>query len=166
MSQLTIRKSQPIDAENIIAGINRVCEEGGAFSTTQFIPTKIWNDALYDPDSNPKLLLYIAEWDAQFAGSIRLFPGQQNTYLRHVAQLGMFVEARHRRKGVGTALLSTSIQWAKKQNLEKITLSVFSTNIPAIRLYKKFGFSIEGTRKYQYKNDGKYSDQVLMGIFL
>jgi RimJ/RimL family protein N-acetyltransferase len=50
--------------------------------------------------------------------------------------------------------------------LEKISLTVFSTNKPAISLYRKLGFEVEGISKKQYKIEGKYVDEVTMGKFL
>jgi len=54
----------------------------------------------------------------------------------------------------------------KQKGLEKISLTVFSTNEAAINLYRKFGFQIEGISKRQYKIEGKYVDETIMEKFL
>jgi putative acetyltransferase len=42
---------------------------------------------------------------------------------------------------------------------------VYTDNEPAVRLYKKFGFEIEGTlKKYAYR-DGEYVDVYAMARF-
>jgi ribosomal protein S18 acetylase RimI-like enzyme len=46
---------------------------------------------------------------------------------------------------------------------EKIGLSVFATNVNAIRLYKTLGFVEEGRQPREFKvGDGLYADNVLM----
>jgi len=54
------------------------------------------------------------------------------------------------------------MEWTEKTGLEKVSLTVFSTNKPAIRLYAKFGFQIEGIMRKQFKVKGKYVDEVIM----
>ena len=50
--------------------------------------------------------------------------------------------------------------------LEKIELSVYEDNLPAVALYEKFGFVHEGLiRKYR-KLEGRYFDAHIMAKFL
>ena len=47
-------------------------------------------------------------------------------------------------------------------NLTRLDLRVYVDNLPAIVLYKKFGFDIEGThRRFAYRN-GEYVDAHVM----
>ncbi|WP_193366482.1 GNAT family N-acetyltransferase [Inquilinus limosus] len=67
------------------------------------------------------------------------------------------------RQGIGTglmaALLDTADNWL---NLKRLELGVWTDNVPAIALYQKFGFEIEGCeRAYAYR-DGAYVDSYLM----
>ena len=66
-------------------------------------------------------------------------------------------------KGAGTALMQAAIDLADKWlNLSRLELEVYTDNEPAIRLYKKFGFVIEGTLiRYAYR-DGQYVDTYAM----
>jgi len=46
-------------------------------------------------------------------------------------------------------------------------LTVVADNKPAVNLYRKFGFKIEGVRKDSYfGEDGKYHDDLVMGLLL
>jgi L-phenylalanine/L-methionine N-acetyltransferase len=47
-------------------------------------------------------------------------------------------------------------------NLTRLELEVYTDNEPAIRLYKKFGFTIEGTLAQNSFRDGRYVDSHLM----
>ena len=66
-------------------------------------------------------------------------------------------------KGVGTALIQAVIDLADRWlNLTRIELTVFTDNEPAIALYRKFGFEIEGVlRKYAFR-DGEFVDAYAM----
>jgi putative acetyltransferase len=66
-------------------------------------------------------------------------------------------------QGVGTALMQAAIELADKWlNLTRLELQVFVDNAPAIRLYEKFGFRIEGTLVDFAFRDGQYVDTYMM----
>ena len=159
---IQIRRAGSDDADQIIVGINLICAEGGAFYTTRFVSSPTWETVLYQPQTAPDHLLAIAEWSGVFAGSCRLFPEPEQSYSYHVLELGMFVLSPYRRRGIGQALLKWGMAWAAQQAFEKINLSVFTTNIPAIKLYQSLGFVEEGRRVRQIKTDTGYIDLVLM----
>ena len=81
----------------------------------------------------------------------------------HVGDLGMAVHDKWAGKGVGTALIKAAIDLADKWlNLTRLELTVYTDNEPALHLYKKLGFEIEGThRKYAFR-DGAYVDAYTM----
>jgi putative acetyltransferase len=80
----------------------------------------------------------------------------------HVADLGLMVAARHRRRGIGRALLEQAVEWARESGVEKLELHVFPHNEPAIRLYEQFGFEHEGLRRGHFRRGGQLVDAVLM----
>lgn len=47
-------------------------------------------------------------------------------------------------------------------NLQRLELEVYCDNSPAVRLYKKFGFEIEGTMKGYAFRAGEYVDVYAM----
>jgi putative acetyltransferase len=62
-------------------------------------------------------------------------------------------------QGIGTALLKAAVELADRWlNLRRLELTAFVDNDVALRLYKKFGFEIEGLlRRYAFR-DGAYVD--------
>ncbi|MEM2974869.1 MAG: GNAT family N-acetyltransferase [Candidatus Bathyarchaeia archaeon] len=109
----------------------------------------------------------VAEVEGKIVANCSLVPrGLVANKSRHVLDLGMQVLKEYRGLGIGNALMDYAIEWAREQGYEKISLSVFSTNKPAINLYKKFGFEIEGVKKKEFKIEGEYVDEVCMGKFL
>lgn len=69
------------------------------------------------------------------------------------------VSPESRRCGLGGKILQLLIDISSEKNMESINLEVRASNIPAIKLYEKYGFIKNGLRKRYYK--GK-EDAVLM----
>ena len=85
---------------------------------------------------------------------------------RHSAMLAVMVAPYYQEKGIGTALMKKLLDEADgKLGLHRIELLVLTENTAAIKLYKKFGFKIEATRKNAAVKDGKFVDEYFMGRF-
>jgi RimJ/RimL family protein N-acetyltransferase len=81
---------------------------------------------------------------------------------RHSGTLGMGIVAGYRGQGIGGDLLATTLADADALGLTRIELRVRTDNAPAIRLYERSGFSVEGTcRRYLHAN-GAYHDALIM----
>jgi putative acetyltransferase len=81
----------------------------------------------------------------------------------HVGDIGMFVHDDFQGRGIGSALLGALVEAADKWlNLRRLELAVYVDNEPAIRLYKRFGFVVEGTRRAVAFRDGAFVDDYVM----
>ena len=76
----------------------------------------------------------------------------------HICTLGVHPDWRQR--GVGELLLSTMIEAAAGLNANVVTLEVRVSNLPAQRLYQKYGFSTVGVRKGYYSDN--HEDALIM----
>ena len=84
-----------------------------------------------------------------------------------VADFGMMVAADARGRGVGSALLSAAIEWARSAGAHKVALQVWPDNQGAIALYRKFGFAQEGhLRRHYRRRNGDLWDAIIMGLAL
>jgi RimJ/RimL family protein N-acetyltransferase len=109
--------------------------------------------------------VYYAVHDSRVIGWCDITP-QENPRQRHRGSLGMGLLAPYRGQGVGSKLLQTTLSHAKRFGLEKVELHVYTSNLPAIVLYQKFGFVQEGLiRKYR-RLDGIDFDCLAMAKFL
>lgn len=52
----------------------------------------------------------------------------------------LYVNPKHRRQGVGSALMRHAEDWAKARGDRQIGLQVFQQNRPALELYEKLGY--------------------------
>lgn len=86
--------------------------------------------------------------------------------LRHRVNLfAVYVTPRVRGRQVGTALLQTVIEHTKQlSHVEKINLTVVSTNEQAIRLYEKVGFKAFGLEHHAMKMNDTYVDEIYMSL--
>jgi len=109
---------------------------------------------------------FVAEADGQIVGGLNL-KGGTRAGNRHCAVLGISVGKGWRGVGVGSQLMAHAIQWARQSGvLKRIELFVFVENEPALHLYEKFGFMIEGRlRKAVYRHE-RFYDDYLMALLL
>jgi RimJ/RimL family protein N-acetyltransferase len=112
---------------------------------------------------HPDAAVYVAELDGELAGRLSL-GRDPHPASAHVADLGLMVDARFRRRGVGRALLEAAVAWAGESDVTKLELHVFPWNEPAIALYESFGFEREGYRKAHYRRPDGYADAILMAL--
>ncbi len=68
----------------------------------------------------------------------------------HILEFG--IKKGFRGMGLGKILLSRVIEDLRKKGIETIQLEVDITNIPAIKLYKKFNFKVVRILKNYYSN--------------
>jgi len=59
-----------------------------------------------------------------------------------VGVFDLFTAEAHRRQGLGSAVISSILDWASEQGARAAFLQVHSKNDPAIRLYERFDFEI------------------------
>jgi [ribosomal protein S18]-alanine N-acetyltransferase len=75
------------------------------------------------------------------------------SWLRHEAAAeveGLMVERDHRRQGIGTALIGACMAWAAGTGASAIRLEVRASNVAALALYRRLGFSTAGVRRAYY----------------
>ena len=167
---LIIRTAKPDDAQALLEHARTILAEDLYNITTvdEFKMTaekeREWIQAHFD---NPAHIVLLAEVNGSLTGLLHFENGSRKR-LAHKGTLHMSIQPEARGKGIGTALLQSLIAWAKENPvIEKLTLTVFAANQPAISLYKKMGFIEEGRRIQGIKvGDAKYVDEILMSRFV
>jgi len=107
-----------------------------------------------------KLKFIVAEADGKIIGETEIRIGQD--VQKHVADFGIAIAKEYRNIGIGTEMMRTIFEEAKKIGMEIITLKVFSFNNHAIKTYESAGFKSFGKLPkgiYKYK---KYADNIYM----
>ncbi len=109
--------------------------------------------------------IFYAVENNKVVGWADIFP-DDNPRLAHRGSLGMGILPEYRNKGLGQKLLSSAIAKAREFGLEKIELNVYTSNVNAIKLYRKMGFIEEGLIKKYRKLDSQYFDCMVMALDL
>jgi putative acetyltransferase len=96
----------------------------------------------------------VCDRDREFAGYAALFVLSDRQ--SHIGWFFLGVREEFGRQGVGAALLGRLLEVADLfAGLRRVQLTVYADNAPAIRLYEKFGFEIEGRhRDFLRRDDG------------
>ena len=110
------------------------------------------------PDDMHMFIAAIGD-DGQVLGYVGMMYVLDEGYISNVA-----VSPEHRRLGIADALINALIDRANEKSLSFVTLEVRKSNVPAIELYIKNGFSEVGQRKNYYTKPTE--DAILMTRFL
>ena len=155
-----IRHATPADYE----AVTRIMSGPKAVWGTLQVPfpsPEVWRKRLVEPEQG--LTLLVACHQAEPVGMIGLHTRPDQPRRRHAACLGMTVRDDWQGKRVGTALMKAALDLADKWlNLERIELDVYCDNEPGVRLYRNFGFEVEGTLRRHAFRDGRFVDAFLM----
>jgi RimJ/RimL family protein N-acetyltransferase len=170
MPDFIIREATSDDAEQILAHMERLVHEPNNGLT------RTPADPLPTLDEERKLL---AEW-AVSDNSVCLVAvagghiigvcscrGGTRTALRHVAGIGISVSRHWRNKGVGTALMQRTVEWARRSGVvTRLELEVNTDNRRAFHVYRKVGFVEEGIKRHALFKEGRYLDNYFMALLL
>ncbi|MDO5768797.1 MAG: GNAT family N-acetyltransferase [Psychrobacter sp.] len=156
---IQIRRTEPSDA----SAIRDMFLQESVYGSTLQLPNpsvEMWQQRLANIPDN--VYSYVALMDDDIVGNLGLTVSPRER-LRHVASFGMAVKVGFHGMGIGTALLAAAIDLSDNWlNLHRLELTVFTDNAPAIALYKKFGFEIEGeARDFAFRN-GAYINAYYM----
>jgi len=103
----------------------------------------------------------VAVLDGRLVGNagVRQLKGRRS----HVGDVGMMVHDDFNGRGIGSAMMAALVDMSDNWlNLKRLELAVYVDNEPAIRLYRKFGFETEGTRRADTFRAGEYVDSLFM----
>jgi RimJ/RimL family protein N-acetyltransferase len=110
-----------------------------------------------------RLLLVGVNEDGRVIGELDCGAGSHRR-LAHRARFGVSIDKHVRGQGLGRALIQAMLDWAAAHPvIEKVVLGVFAENEPAVALYRRMGFVVEGRRVREFKlGPGRYADDLIM----
>ena len=166
-SMATVREANPSDAKALLAFLNHVAGESSflSFGKNEFELSEAEEaDFLKKCHASNNELYLLATIQDQIVGTIHLAAGKR-ARVRHSGEFGISILKAYWGLGIGGLLLEALIQWAKATNIiKKINLKVRGDNERAIALYKRKGFTHEGTLSNEICIDGVYYDLYAMGL--
>jgi ribosomal protein S18 acetylase RimI-like enzyme len=86
--------------------------------------------------------------------------------MAHVGQIGTFIDAEWRGRGVGRTLFYHTRDFAVAHQYGKFVIQVRNANTAAQSFYRQLGFEQCGRLKRQVRVGGIEEDEILMELFL
>ena len=158
LAGLTIRALEPGDWQEFAAIMDLPKVRWGTLRLP-FTSKEEWRKKIENPPDG--MTRIVAEFDGRMVGNAGViqFKGRRS----HVGEIGMAVHDEFCGRGIGSALLAALVDLSDNWlDLKRLELTVNVDNEPAIRLYQKFGFETEGTRRGDVFRDGQHIDSYAM----
>ena len=94
---------------------------------------------------------------------VRRLPWQK---VRHRIYLVIGIRKDFSGMGVGTRLMQEVENWAGRNGIRRIYLTVIAENLAAVQLYRKMGYETEGWHPASMRLHDRYVDELTMGKWL
>ncbi len=109
--------------------------------------------------------IFVGILNGEFAGFVAVVTGP-SPRASHRASIVIGVRKAYYGKSVGTSLMTKAEAWAQEVSISRLELTVIERNVPALALYKKMGYTVEGTRINSLFINGEYLNELYMGKYL
>ena len=107
-----------------------------------------WSEKSVASELENKLAFWLVAADGD---TVAGYVGSQ-TVCEETDMMNVAVHPDYRRQGIAEMLILSLVENLKEQGSHSLTLEVRASNVPAIALYEKLGFSEVGRRKNYYRN--------------
>jgi RimJ/RimL family protein N-acetyltransferase len=164
LGNMEIRRAVPEDAGGISSLINSVVEERQYTSLRKF---SIDEEREFLESLSERETVFIALINGKNVGiqSITRF-AEWSESMDHVGNILTMVLKEHRGQGIGKALASTTLEFARSHGYEKIATYIIEDNLGAIEYYTRLGFKPVGKWTRQVRINGIYHNDIIMELFL
>lgn len=155
---LTIRAREPSDWQEVAALMELPKVRWGTLRLP-FTSKDQWRKTMENPPDG--MTGIVAELDGRMVGNAGI--SQCKGRRSHVGEIGISVHDEFCGRGIGSALMAALIDVSDNWlNLKRLELTVYVDNEPAVCLYKKFGFEMEGMRRGDVFRNGEFVDCFAM----
>lgn len=156
-----LRATEPSD----MAAVTEMLNQPSVYAGTMQVPfaSVAMREARFQASSDVHSIVAVSLHDETvLAGNASLHRNMRPRRI-HSGSIGMSVRDEWQGRGVGTALLAALCELADDWlQIRRIQLEVYTDNEPAVRLYRRFGFEVEGTLRSDAFRGGAYVDSFTM----
>lgn len=159
---ITIRSYTPEHFEALVSMFQRLSKEALRYGFPPYDRPRLerWVSGL---DSGILLLAF----DGENIVGVATMWSSWKARLKGVGEFARYTHQDYHGEGLGTFLARKILEEAKRKGFHRVTLHVVVDNTPAIKAYENAGFVHEGPLKDAFvHDDGRYHDQLVMGIIL
>ena len=159
---VSVRPYGPEDFEGLVLMFQRLSKEALRYGLPPYDRPRLerWGADL----RGGTMLLAL---DGKRVVGVAVIFGPWNPRVKGVGEFVTYVHQDFHGKGLGTFLTKTILEEGRRKGFHRISLQVVADNVPAIKAYEKAGFVLEGRLRDAFlDDDGKYHDQLVMGVIL
>lgn len=163
-----IREADIEDAKNVIEYIKIVSDETDFLisdSSERNFTVRKEKEFLQNIQSSILEKIFLFEIENKIVGMCSI-EGINKIRIKHRVDLAITVLKNYWGNKIGEKLIDYAIDYCKSNCIKKIELTVRIDNERALKLYKKFGFEIEGEIKNFIYLNGNYYNCYYMGLLL
>lgn len=163
-----IREADIEDAENVIEYIKIVSDETDFLisdSSERNFTVRKEKEFLQNIQSSILEKIFLFEIENKIVGMCSI-EGINKIRIKHRVDMAITVLKNYWGNKIGEKLIDYAIDYCKSNCIKKIELTVRIDNERALKLYKKFGFEIEGEIKNFIYLNGNYYNCYYMGLLL
>lgn len=167
---ISIRETQPEDAAGLKAAMEQIGSETDFLvmdeAGMQLSPELLAGQLTLIAESANNLSL-VALDGKRIIGSASVLAESQPR-VAHIGEVGISILKEYWGMGLGAYMMEELILWAEASGIiRRLELMVQVRNERAVKLYEKFGFTIEGTLKRGARSDeGQFLDVYLMSLLI
>ncbi|WP_439116617.1 GNAT family N-acetyltransferase [Metabacillus litoralis] len=162
--EFCLRKAMEKDAPQIIVAAKKIIDSGTYIQKEK--PRSIEEEQHFIKEMHRANNMYIVvEKEKEIVGIARIIRGELEMK-SHTGLFRTWLIDRVQGKGIGSEIMTYTLNWCRVNGLHKLCLTVFSSNGLAQKLYERYGFVTEGIQKEQVKIGNKYDDEIFMAYFL
>ncbi len=159
-TRVLLRVLEPGDKDRLQAMFAQISEDDMKYMRDNVKDPAViqkWTDEL---DYN-RVIPLVAEVNGNIVGDVTLHRGK-GPY-RHTAEVRVFLARAYRQRGLGTAMLKSLIDIAKKLNLHILTVEIVADSLSVIRAFQSLGFQLQTTLPgFFMMPDGETRDVALL----
>jgi len=161
--EVVLRTPKWEDLDDLMEFINSLVEEGAEINRVQKVTREEeadWLGRKLAEMEKGKAIAIVGEVDRKVIANSGV--DMKTGRMSHVGELGIGIRSGYRDMGIGTEMMKTLIEEARKAGLKVLVLHVFATNERARHVYEKIGFKETGRIPRGVCKNNEYIDDLTM----
>lgn len=163
--EIILREAIPNDAKNLLDYLQQVNDESDFLVLEDLdLTVASYSELLEYSYASKRHLMLLALMDDKIVGMVNV-NGSPEERRTHTAEIGISVAKKMWHQGLASALMEEmQAWWEEESTLTRLELYVVAKNFPALNLYLKNDFKIEGRMSQGIEmTDGSFDDLIVMG---
>lgn len=152
-----IREMKDSDWDTMVSFYQEGIESGIVNVRTEAPSKETWERIHY-----PECRLVLENDHGEVCGFASLAAAKRLPAYHGFAELSIYIGRKWQHQRAGSALLWGLIEESERAGIWTLTVSVFSENMPSIRLFEAHGFKKVGVHEKAVKQNGKWVDLILL----